>query len=246
MALYSLFRSGSTSSGESIKLLFVRYCCNLKIAHLLRHLGPQILDYAQRFDAIIDQLNDDYYDLRLQSQALISLQDIPANLPSLSEAQMAQLARVQIRSLPSDGGLDLLPMREVAIPAFYAAHLRHFRKLLLEGVSGPYLSPLLQVNTSSSLFSESFYQAQAAFELRKAVPVKAETDTYPPFIIPEMVCPHLCQFQEADVASAVAGVPKYCQKLLTKSILLSGIEKLAQPVRTLFDSVKPIPFLTHA
>ena len=139
-------------------MLFVRYCCNLKIAHLLRHLGPQILDSAQRFDAIIDQLNDEYYDLRLQSQALISLHDIPANLPSLSEAHLAQLARVQIRSLPSDGGIDILLMREVAIPAFYAAHLRHFRKLLQEGVPGPYLSPLLQDNTSSSLFSKSFFR----------------------------------------------------------------------------------------
>jgi hypothetical protein len=91
-------------------MLFVRYCCNMKIAHLLRHLIPQILDYAQRVGAIIDQLNDDYYDLRLQSQASRSLHDIPANLPYLSEAQMAQLARVQFRSLPSDGGLDLLPM----------------------------------------------------------------------------------------------------------------------------------------
>jgi hypothetical protein len=38
--------------------------------------------------------------------------------------------------------------------------------------------------------------------------------------------------------------PKYCLKLQTKSILLSGIEKLAQLVRTLFDSVKLIPLLT--
>jgi hypothetical protein len=63
-------------------MLFVRCCCYLKIAHLLRHLGPQILDYAQHFYAIIDQLNDDYHDLRLQSQASIFLHDIHAN-PSL-------------------------------------------------------------------------------------------------------------------------------------------------------------------
>jgi hypothetical protein len=84
-------------------MLFVRYCCNLKLAHLLRHLGPQILDYAERFDAIIDQLNDEYYDLHLQSQALISLHDIPVNLPSLSEAQIAQIARVQIRKGTAEG-----------------------------------------------------------------------------------------------------------------------------------------------
>jgi hypothetical protein len=145
---------------------------------------------------------------------------------------MAQLARVQIRSLPSDGGLDLLPMKEVAFkfPAFYAAHLRHFRKLLQEGVSGPYLSPLLQLNTSSSLFSESFYQAQAAFKLRKAVQIKAETNIHPPFIIPEMVCPHLCLFQEADVASEVAGVPKILPEFTEQKNLTSCIDKLAQLV----------------
>ncbi len=46
--------------------------------------------------AIINQLNDEYYDLILQSQASISLHDIPAKLPSLSAAHMAQLARVQL------------------------------------------------------------------------------------------------------------------------------------------------------
>jgi hypothetical protein len=57
-------------------LQFVRYCCSQKIIHLLRHLGPQILDSAQRFDTIIDQLTADNYDLCLQSQAPVSLQDI--------------------------------------------------------------------------------------------------------------------------------------------------------------------------
>jgi hypothetical protein len=75
------------------------------------------LDSAPRFDAIINHVNDDYYDPSLQSQASISLHDIPANLPSLYAAQMAQLDRVQLRSLPSDGGLDILPMSAVAIPA---------------------------------------------------------------------------------------------------------------------------------
>ncbi len=70
-----------------------------------------------------------------------------------------------------------------------------------------------------SLFSESFYQAQSAFELRKAVPVKAETDIHPPFIIPEIVCPHLCLFQEADVASAVAGVPGILPKVTNQKYL---------------------------
>jgi hypothetical protein len=123
-------------------LQFMRYCCNQKIMHLLRHLEPQILDSAQRFDYIIDQLTDDYYDLSLQSQALFLMQDIESNLPSLSGAHMAQLAQVQLCSLPKDGELDLLSMRATAIPAFYAAHLLHLSQLLQEGVPGPYLSPV--------------------------------------------------------------------------------------------------------
>ncbi len=97
-----------------------------KIVHLLRHLGPQILDSAQRFDIIINQLAYDYYDLRLQSQAPMSLHDITANLPSFAVTQMEQLARVQTRSLPLDSGLDLVSMSATAISAFYAAHFRHF------------------------------------------------------------------------------------------------------------------------
>ncbi len=112
---------------------------------------------------IIDQLTDDYFDLRLQSQAPMSLQDIASNLPSLSGTHMAQTARVQLRSLPKDGGLDLLSMRAAAFPAFYAPHLRHFSQLLVEGVPGPFLSPAFQHNARSSLFSDSFHQAQAAF-----------------------------------------------------------------------------------
>ena len=91
-------------------LLFVRFCCNQKIMHLLRHLGPQILDFSQQFDSIIDNLADDYYDLRLRSCAPIPLQDIPSNLPSLSAEHMTQLARVQLRSLSTDGGLDFVAM----------------------------------------------------------------------------------------------------------------------------------------
>jgi hypothetical protein len=73
-------------------MLFMRYCCILKIAHLLRHLGPQILDYAQRFYAIIDQLTKDYYDLRLQSQASISVRHrCPCALPFSSPSTHCQL-----------------------------------------------------------------------------------------------------------------------------------------------------------
>jgi hypothetical protein len=72
----------------------------------------------------------------------------------------------------------------------------------------PTKSPALQQNASSSLSSDSFHQAQTAFELRKAATVTVETDIHPPNLVPDMVPPHRCLFQDDDVTSVtvVAGV----------------------------------------
>jgi hypothetical protein len=120
-------------------LLKVRYCCNQKIVHLLRHLAPHISASATTFDDIIDRLIDAYYDLRLSSPDMLSIHDIPLNLPSLSAQHMQCLARVQLRALPTHGGLDLPAMSDIAIPAFYAAHTRHLRQRLQKGVPVPFL-----------------------------------------------------------------------------------------------------------
>jgi hypothetical protein len=130
---------------------------------------------------------------------------------------MAHLAQVQLRSLPKDCGLNLLSMKATAIPAFYAAHLLHFSQLLQEGVPEPYLAPAFQHNASSSLFSDSFHQAQAALELRQAAAVTAETDIHPRNLI--MVLPHLFLFQEADITSAVARVSKLLSKATNQKFL---------------------------
>jgi hypothetical protein len=97
-------------------LLMVRYCCNQKIVHLLlRHLAPNMLESAQRFDNIIDHLIDEYYDLRFNSSGPISIQDIPSTLPSLNPQHMACLDRVQLRVLANDGGLDLPAMQDIIL-----------------------------------------------------------------------------------------------------------------------------------
>ena len=79
--------------------MMVRYCCNQKIVHLLRHIAPHIMAFASRFNNIIDQLQDDYYDLQLNSSVPMSIQDIPSNFPSLGTQHMTCLARVQMRAL---------------------------------------------------------------------------------------------------------------------------------------------------
>ncbi len=63
--------------------------------HLLRHLGTPILDSAGRFDSIIDNLVDDYFDLRLRLPVPIPLQGMPSNIPSLTQEHMMKLVREQ-------------------------------------------------------------------------------------------------------------------------------------------------------
>ncbi len=92
---------------------------------------------------------------------------------------MVQLAQVQLRSLSADGGLDFPPMSDVANPALYAAHIRHFRQLLHESVQGPFLPTNLYLTESSCLFSAPFEQAQNAFLPLEAVFVCADSDVHP-------------------------------------------------------------------
>ena len=58
----------------------LRYCCNSEIMHLLRHFG-HILDFSHRLDVIIDELVDDYYDLRLRCRGPISFKTLSPTFP---------------------------------------------------------------------------------------------------------------------------------------------------------------------
>jgi hypothetical protein len=58
-------------------------------------------------------------------------------------------------------------MGDVAIPAYYTAHLRHFRQLLQEGERGPSLPPVITRNLSTSLFSTSFTRLKLHSNLGK-------------------------------------------------------------------------------
>ena len=74
-----------------------------KIMHLLRHLGPLILDFARQFDSIIEKLMDSDFDLHIHPDLPLDLSAIPSTLPSLTVAHMAQLARFQLQGLSVDG-----------------------------------------------------------------------------------------------------------------------------------------------
>ena len=202
-------------------LLLIRYCCNQKILHLLRHLGPQILQHSQHFDSLIVKLLNAYFALDLPDHELVDLQHISDTLPSLQLAHFAPLASVQLRGLPCDGGLDLLSMREVALPAFYAAHLRHLRQLLQEGVSGPYLQPFSESSrgASTSLFSDSFWASQGALIQRGAVLALTDSDFHPPMLIPDMILPNGCIFQQSDVSSSAARVSKLLCRVTNQKVL---------------------------
>jgi hypothetical protein len=86
-------------------------------------------------------------------------------------------------------------MADVVAPAFYAAHLRHFRQLSSEGVPGPFLQTVLGLSSSSKLFSAPFYEAHDVLVSRGAVAVSADSDIHPPLIFPSCIlpCPDLFQ-----------------------------------------------------
>ena len=44
-------------------MLMLRYCCNQKILHLERAIGPHILLYSQQFDYLIDTTYAQYFDV---------------------------------------------------------------------------------------------------------------------------------------------------------------------------------------
>ncbi len=85
----------------------------------------------------------------------------------------------------------------------------------------PFLSPSTecQLHSFLQIISPGSSSTHAALELGKAAPVLAETGIHPPFLIPEMVLPHFCPFQEDDVASAVAGVTKLLPKVTNQKYL---------------------------
>ena len=70
---------------------------------------------------------------------LVLLTTFSSHLPCLAIGHISHLARFQLRCLSQDCGLDLVAMSDVAIPAFYAAHLRHFRQIKLKAVGCPCL-----------------------------------------------------------------------------------------------------------
>ena len=88
---------------------------------------------------------------------------------------MIQLARKQLRALPAQGGLNLTPMQEICEAAFYAASVKHLRRLAEDGVPGPLLA---QHHTHSTcLFAEPFRKAYQAIMARGARPVMQDTPT---------------------------------------------------------------------
>ena len=104
--------------------------------------------------------------------ANVDLAAIRSNEHALSHDNLIQLARVQLRALPIDGGLDIISMLDVDLPAFYVAHVRHLQKLIHEGHSGS----LLIQNESSSLFSNPFQDAHKALLDRGATAVSQDAD----------------------------------------------------------------------
>ena len=82
-------------------MLMLRYCCNQKLLHLERAIGPHILLYSQQFDYLIDTTYSQYFDINFAAN--VDLAAIQSKEHAISHDNLIQLARVQLRALPIDG-----------------------------------------------------------------------------------------------------------------------------------------------
>ena len=129
--------------------------------YLLRIIGPHIRLYSQQFDHMMDMLFGQYFNINLSAPA--QLDSIPINSNALTHQHAMQLARIQLRGLPSDGGMNYLALD--ATTSYTAAHVRHMQKLVNEAVSGPYILP---PSASTCLFSDPFRNTYADLTARGA------------------------------------------------------------------------------
>ena len=118
-------------------MLMLRYCCNQKILHLERAIGPHIRLYSQQFDYLIDTTYAQYFDINFAAN--VDLAAIRSNEHALSHDNLIQLARVQLRALPIDGGLDLPSMLDVDLPAFYVAQVCIYKNSFTKNTVDPCL-----------------------------------------------------------------------------------------------------------
>jgi hypothetical protein len=81
--------------------IMLHYCCNSKICHHLRDIGPHILLYAHIFDYLIEKTFNAYFDTNLPP--LLQLETIPSNGSPLSLDQQLHWPKLNYAiSLPME------------------------------------------------------------------------------------------------------------------------------------------------
>ena len=194
--------------------LLLYYCCNHKIMHLLRSIGPHIMLYAQCFDEHISQTFAQYYDIDFNTP--FQIQHLPLDGTPLTDLHLIALARHQLRCSADLGGLRLVSMEEVAMPAFLVARLKHFRQLAEEGVRGPYLMDCLTASTS--LFTEPLRKAYSAVLQRGAVAIHSDQDQHR-YDAAGMFLPDTVIYHDPDPATATRAVAKTLSSVINQNHL---------------------------
>ncbi len=137
---------------------------------------------------------------------------------------MVQLARVQLRSLPQDGGHDLLAMSDAVFPAFYAAHCRHFSQLLKEGARGPFYLMYPQANIVLAFSLLFFFRLRRLFSLEMQFLLVARPIFRQIFSLPAWFFLILQYFNRLKLKQKWLLFRNSLPRLPIKSISLSGTE----------------------
>ena len=174
-------------------LILLRYCCNQKLMYLLRNVSPVIMmQHAQKFDHMIDNMISTYFGFSLASTA--SLENIVPG-SRLDSQQLIQLARFQIRDSEQRGGIGLSAMASITVPAFHAATSCH----MLSTVPLLQQQPLLTRNGSSALFTTPILYSHAKLvelgaTVLQADPQSSQNDST------DLAIPHIDLFFDMNAA----------------------------------------------
>ena len=142
-------------------LQLIKHCIAPRIDHLLRGVSPHdTMSAAESFDNNLEQNIAAYFDLDLRTNVQVA--DINPNSP-LGGPEYIALAKHQLRE---QEGLNLHSAAQTAVPAFYAATLRHLVKIASNRSDN---TSLLLHNESSGLLSRPFQQAAQQLEARGAI-----------------------------------------------------------------------------
>ena len=157
-----------------------------------------------------------FVNINLSAPAQLDSIMILLNSNVLTHQDALQLARIQLRCLHSDGGINYLAMLDATTSAYTAARVRHMQILVDEAVPGPYILP---PSAGTCLFSDPFWHTYADIAARGALAAILRTDAdLPDQPQGQRYLPDLALFKPAGTTTALLPAHKLCTAVTRQKV----------------------------